>query len=162
MKNRTNHGFRMKVKKPRQVFLHAHSDNEDELAQERSFNSRFSSEYISLANKFNIKILGQERKSGGLASISLNKGDRVRMKTDFARSKERSKGSEKYMIAEPQVHSFQLNGQNTNRSTSSSKMVMLNLNRNTVYNGTFFKLKTEADNSLFIYEEQIKLSLADN
>lgn len=59
MKNRTNHAFRMKVKRPRQTHIQVHSDNDEDFTEEKSFNSRFSSEYISLANKFNIKILGQ-------------------------------------------------------------------------------------------------------
>ncbi len=95
MKNRPNHAFRMKIKKPRQTYIQVYSDNEEDPTDERSFNSRFSSEYISLANKFNIKIISQERKSGALISGSLNKADRNRVKTEFARSKDRSKGEEK-------------------------------------------------------------------
>jgi hypothetical protein len=92
MNNKTVNNFRFKVKKPRQtayqldgLMAALRADGETETPEGRQ---RFSSEYLSMAKKFNIKMVGGIRsKDHSISSFSKEAG--IRVKTEFSRSKAR-------------------------------------------------------------------------
>jgi len=81
MNNKTNNMFRFKVKKPRQTCIQldkqVESDKEDATESFSRNRVGFSSEYISLAKKFNIKIvsdnsLGKMKQNKQIQSLNFN------------------------------------------------------------------------------------------
>ena len=88
MNNKTTNIFRFKVKKPKQLSIHIDkAENDKEEASESFTKNRpgFSAQYISLARKFNIKLLsehslGQIKQKKEIQSLNL-KSKELRVKT---------------------------------------------------------------------------------
>ena len=106
----------------------------------------FSSEYLNLAKKHRIKMLGDTghkrdySMGGGIA------GKQFRVKTEFTSSRLRYSKPQTSNMYELRPYSELVSDKNSQRSTMRGNMLShFNQNRGTIYNDTFFRMKTEYD-----------------
>ena len=98
MKTKNTNIFRFKSTKPRKTCIHLDSQNEsdkdEDKDEETSIRKGFSSEYLNLAKKFNIKLvtdhsLSRVKKDEKLLTSLNIKIPSLRSKTDFSKPKTR-------------------------------------------------------------------------
>ena len=150
MNNKTTNIFRFKVKRPKQPSIHIDKAETDKEEGSESFSKNrpeFSSQYISLAKKFNIKLLpehslGDIKQRKDIQSLNL-KSKELRIKTQFSKTKSRYHIWQSPLnLPEGKHYSFWMNQKSGDLSSRREKQALVKLNKNTVYNDMFFRLKT--------------------
>jgi hypothetical protein len=101
---------------------------------------------LHLAKKFNIKFVGEQSLSGVrrddkiLTSLNI-KVPSLRIKTDFSKPKTRYRWDSPSNNNEMKPYSVWVSDKSGDRSNRNNNEAMLKLNRNTIYNDAFFRLK---------------------
>lgn len=109
MHNKTMNQMRFKLKKPRQtnyqISEHLATQKDVDLSRDSCNNKRFSSQYLSMARKFKIKIVDSQRHKRDFSLAQIGHGDRKRVKTQFSKEKDRYNAREGINLLEEQPQS---------------------------------------------------------